>query len=82
VTTRNLYQCNKCRRQTSLIARTLFASTHLPLRLWCRAIYHLTETKQRHLQHRVGSSPWSDANYRLEGQRKLKQVMLARGATK
>src|SRR3974390_780874 len=46
VTTRNLYQCTKCRRQTSPIAGTIFASTHLPLRLWFRAIYHLTQTKQ------------------------------------
>ena len=38
VTTRNLYQCSKCRRQTSAIAGTIFASTHLPLRLWFRAI--------------------------------------------
>ena len=46
VTTRDLYQCAKCRRQTSPIAGTIFASTHLPLRLWFRAIYHLTQTKQ------------------------------------
>ena len=38
VTTRDLYQCAKCRRQTSPIAGTIFASTHLPLRLWFRAI--------------------------------------------
>jgi DNA-directed RNA polymerase subunit RPC12/RpoP len=31
VTTRDLYQCTKCRRQTSPIAGTIFASTHLPL---------------------------------------------------
>ena len=34
VTTRDLYQCAKCRRQTSPIAGTIFASTHLSLRLW------------------------------------------------
>jgi hypothetical protein len=28
------------------IAGTIFASTHLLLRLWFRAIYHLTQTKQ------------------------------------
>jgi hypothetical protein len=38
VTTRDLYQCTRCRRQTSPIAGTIFASTHLPLRLWFRAI--------------------------------------------
>jgi hypothetical protein len=46
VTTRDLYQCTRCRRQTSPIAETIFASTYLPLRLWFRAIYHLTQTKQ------------------------------------
>jgi hypothetical protein len=46
VTSRDLYQCTKCRRQTSPIAGTIFALTQLPLRLWFRAIYHLTQTKQ------------------------------------
>jgi hypothetical protein len=31
VTTRDLFQCTTCRRQTSLIAGTIFASTKLPL---------------------------------------------------
>ena len=43
---RELFQCTGCRRQTSLIAGTIFASTKLPLRLWFRAIYHLTQSKQ------------------------------------
>jgi transposase-like protein len=46
VASRDLYQCTKCRRQTSPIAGTIFASTHLSLRVWFRAIYHLTQTKQ------------------------------------
>jgi len=46
VTTRDLFQCTACRRQTSPIAGTIFASTKLPLRTWFRAIYHLTQTKQ------------------------------------
>ena len=49
VTTRDLYQCAKFRRQTSPIAGTIFASTHLPLRLWFRAIYHLTPDQAGHL---------------------------------
>ena len=77
VTTRYLYQCTKCRRQTSPIAGTIFASTHLPLRLWFRAIYHLTQTKQGissiELGRRLGvtqTTAW-----------KVKQVMLERDAT-
>ena len=27
-------QCNRCKRQVSLTAGTLFARTHLPLRTW------------------------------------------------
>src|SRR5690349_19435927 len=38
VTTRRLFQCSTCRLQTSLTAGTIFAATHLPLRLWFRAM--------------------------------------------
>ena len=82
VTTRNLYQCAKCRRQTSPIAGTIFASTHLPLQLWFRAIYHLTQTKQGissiELGRRLGvtqTTAWTIKH-------KLKQVMLERDAGK
>lgn len=43
---RQLYQCNACRRQTSLTAGTVFASTKVPLTTWFRAIYLITQTKQ------------------------------------
>ena len=43
---RRLYQCNTCRRQTSLTAGTLFASTKVPLTTWFRAMYLITQTKQ------------------------------------
>ena len=46
VTNRDLYQCTRCRRQTSPIAGTIFAATHLSLRLWFRSIYHLTQTSR------------------------------------
>jgi Transposase zinc-ribbon domain len=46
VKTRGLFQCSACRHQASPIAGTIFASTHLPLRLWFRAMYHLTQSKQ------------------------------------
>src|ERR1700738_806071 len=41
VKTRALYQCTACRRQTSLIAGTIFAATKAPLCTWFRAMYHL-----------------------------------------
>ena len=46
VTTRRLFQCSTCRHQTLLTAGTIFASSHLPLRLWFCAMYHLTQSKQ------------------------------------
>jgi transposase-like protein len=43
---RRLYQCNACRRQTSVTAGTLFNSTKAPLTTWFRAMYLITQTKQ------------------------------------
>lgn len=42
---RGLYQCHRCRRQTSLTAGTLFAGTKLPLSKWLLGIYLLTQSK-------------------------------------
>jgi hypothetical protein len=42
---RDVYQCNRCKRQVSLISGTLFAETKLPLRTWFLAIYLLTQHK-------------------------------------
>ena len=39
VKTRGLFQCSGCRRQTSPIAGTIFASTKLALLTWFRAMY-------------------------------------------
>jgi len=44
--TRKLFQCNACRKQTSVRAGTIFASSKLPLRIWFAAMYHLTQSKQ------------------------------------
>jgi transposase-like protein len=40
-----LYQCNGCRRQTSLVAGTLMANTKLPLQTWFLAIYLISQAK-------------------------------------
>jgi ribosomal protein L37AE/L43A len=42
---RGLFQCHRCRRQTSATAGTLFAGTKLPLHKWLLAIYLLTQSK-------------------------------------
>jgi len=82
VKTRGLFQCTKCRRQTSPIAGTIFASTKLSLRTWFRAIYHLTQSKQGissiELGRRLGvrqTSAWMLKH-------KLQQVMLERDGRK
>ena len=82
VTTRDLYQCTRCRRQTSPIAGTIFASTHLPLRLWFRAIYHLTQTKQGISSIELGRRLGVTQTTAWKIKHKLKQVMLERDATK
>jgi transposase-like protein len=43
--TRKLYQCSKCHHQTSLISRTIFEQTKLPLTLWFLAIHLTTQAK-------------------------------------
>uniref|UniRef100_UPI0038B4E230 transposase n=1 Tax=Thiorhodovibrio winogradskyi TaxID=77007 RepID=UPI0038B4E230 len=40
-----LFQCQACRKQTSLIAGTLFHSTHLALTVWFLAIYLISQAK-------------------------------------
>ncbi len=42
---RKTFQCQNCRMQTSLIAGTVFQSTHLALTLWFLAIYLISEAK-------------------------------------
>jgi transposase-like protein len=44
--TRSLYQCNACRKQTSVKAGTIFACSKLPLRLWFKAMYLITQSKK------------------------------------
>lgn len=43
--TKKLYQCNYCHHQTSLISRTIFASSKLPLTTWFLAMYLITQAK-------------------------------------
>ena len=43
--TRPVLQCSICRKQTSLIANTLFHNTKLPLKTWFLAIYMMSQTK-------------------------------------
>ena len=79
---RKLFQCNACRKQTSVRAGTIFASSKLPLRIWFMAMYHLTQSKQGisslELSRRLGIT--QNAAWKMK--HKLAQVMLERNATK
>src|SRR3954465_2230058 len=82
VTTRRLFQCSACRLQTSLTAGTIFASTHLPLRLRFRAMYHLTHSQQGissvELGRRLGVKQFTAWKIK----HKLAQVMMERDGGK
>src|SRR5215217_1300274 len=58
--TRELFQCNRCKRQVRLTAGTVFQDTKLPPTAWFAAIYHLTQSKggisSIELGRRLGSS--------------------------
>ncbi len=79
---RSLYQCNACRKQTSVKAGTIFASSKLPLRLWFKTMYLVTQSKKGissiELGRRLGitqTSAWMLKH-------KLAQVMIERNGTK
>ena len=44
--THKLQQCNRCHRQTSITAGTLFEATKLPLTVWFQALYLMTQDKK------------------------------------
>ena len=82
VMTRGLFQCSTCRRQTSPIAGTIFASTNLPLRLWFRAMYHLTQSKQGISSIELGRRLGVTQTTAWKMKHKLAQVMMERDASK
>ena len=45
LTARGLYHCRRCRLQTSVLAGTIFQDTKKPMRLWFRAMWHITTQK-------------------------------------
>lgn len=78
LTIRKLNQCNRCHRQTSLTAGTIFESTKLPLRTWFLGIYFITQDKKgvstMKLHRQLGIS--YNAAWRMK--HKLMQVMMER----
>ena len=75
---RGLYQCNACRRQTSVKVGTIFHKTHLPLTKWFLAMHLLTQGKHSmsalELKRKLGVS--YETAWKVK--HKLIQVMLER----
>ena len=62
--------------------RPIFASTHLPLRLWFRAMYHLTQSKQGISSIELGRRLGVTQTTAWKIKHKLAQVMMERDASK
>ncbi len=45
LSSRKIYQCNRCKYQTTVIRNTVFHSTNLPLTVWFLAMYFITQCK-------------------------------------
>ena len=81
VGSRQLYQCNACRRQTSLTAGTIFNSTKAPLTTWFRAMYLITQTKQGISSIELGRRLGTTQTTAWKIKTKLAEVMRIAGET-
>jgi len=79
---RILYQCNACRKQTSITAGTMFASSKLGLRLWFKAMYLLTQSKKGISSLELGRRLGVTQTTAWTLKHKLAQVMIERNAAK
>jgi transposase-like protein len=79
---RILYQCNACRKQTSVTAGTIFASSKLPLCLWFRAMYLMTQSKKGISSIELGRRLGVTQTTAWTLKHKLAQVMIERNAAK
>jgi len=75
VTSRKLYQCCNCKKQSSLTSGTIFASSQLPLTTWFLGIFFITQSKEGisalNLRRLLGIS----VNAALKLKHKLQHVM-------
>jgi transposase-like protein len=72
---RYLYQCKECRYQCSLISRTIFDSSKLPLTVWFLAIYLITQSKDGISSLNLSRLLGVSANAALRIKHKLQHVM-------
>jgi transposase-like protein len=79
---RRLFQCNACRKQTSVKAGTIFASSKLSLRVWFKTIYLITQSKKGISSIELGRRLGVTQTAAWMMKHKLAQVMLQRNASK
>ena len=79
---RSLYQCNACRKQTSVKAGTIFASSKLPLHLWFKAMDLMTQSKKGIFSIELGRRLGVAQTTACSLKHKLAQVMIGRNAAK
>ena len=79
---RILYECNACRKQTSVTAGTIFASSKLRLRLWFKAMYLLTQSKKGISSIELGRRLGVTQTTAWTLKHKLAQVMIERNAAR
>ncbi len=78
LTTRKLQQCNRCHRQTSITAGTLFDATRLPLTVWFQAIYFMTRDRKGSSAMKLHRHPGISHNAAWHLRHKLMQAMMER----
>ena len=74
---RSLYQCYRCKKQTSSTAGTIFHATKLPLTLWFAAVHLIVTAKNGISSVELGRRSKSD---RLAMKHKIMAVMARREA--
>jgi transposase-like protein len=80
--TRKVFQCNRCKKQLSLTAGTVFQDTKLPLTAWFAAIYHLTQAKNGISSIELARRPGVRQPTAWLVKHKLMRAMAAREAAK
>jgi hypothetical protein len=79
---RQLFQCNACRKQTSVKAGTIFASSKLPLWLWFKTMYLVTQSKKGISSIELGRRLGVTQTTAWTMKHKLAQVMMERNGAK
>ena len=75
---RRLFQCNACRRQSSVTAGTVFAGSKLPLPLWFLAMHLMTQAKNGMSSLELARQLGVSQNSAWFMKHKLMQAMLER----